>query len=120
MMKKLYFVAILLLLTVGLASAQSGSINGSFHPTKEIFSVYPNPTRNNFYVETQSANPEKSCIISVLNIIGQPIYTAKITGDESGYIKHQILLSSDTPKGIYFVKIDDEVNDYKIVRLKIE
>ncbi len=119
-MVKFYAAFLLFVLYQFSVLGQSTTGLGSFHNGKESYSVYPNPARNNFYVETQSTNPDKSCVISVLNIIGQPIYTTKITGDETGYIKHQILLSSDTPKGIYFVKIDDETTDYKIVRLKIE
>jgi hypothetical protein len=56
----------------------------------------------------------------VLNIIGQSIFSQTVSGEENGYIRCQVLLNSDTPKGLYFVKVDDEVNEYKIIRLKIE
>jgi hypothetical protein len=104
----------------GIVSAQSNAVIGNNSPSKEYYSVYPNPAHNHFYITYQSTNNERSCTVTVLNIIGQSIYTIKLVGDENGFIKHQVLLSSDTPKGIYFVKFDDEVSDYKIVRLKIE
>jgi hypothetical protein len=114
-----YIVFLLSLLSYSGFAQQTvqGNISGL---SKEPVSVYPNPARNNFYVETYSYNPNKTCNISVLNIIGQSIFSQTVSGEENGYIRCQVLLNSDTPKGLYFVKVDDEVNEYKIIRLKIE
>ncbi len=118
MVKYFYILIFLFAASISLQAQQSSNIAPVIH--KEQVSVYPNPARNNFYVEAFSNHPNKTCVISVLNIIGQPIYTQLVTGDENGYIRFQVLLNSDTPKGLYFVKVDDEVNEYKIIRVKIE
>ncbi len=116
-----YVYSLLLFLTfAGIAHAQQPMQGIVPSQGKGSVIVYPNPARNNFYVETYSSNPYKTSTISVLNILGQPIFKQQAFGEENGYIRFQVLLQGDTPKGLYFVKVDDEVSDYKIIRLKIE
>ncbi len=115
-----YFYILFLVFSVMFsADAQHSLINVPVID-KEQVNVYPNPATTNFYIEAYTTNTNRTCNISVLNIIGQAIYSHMVTGDENGYFRFQVLLNSDTPKGLYFVKVDDEVNEYKIIRLKIE
>jgi hypothetical protein len=65
------------------------------------FSVYPNPSSGKFLVKiTDLVN--SSAMLQIINITGQTVYEAKISGSETS------LELGGLPKGIYFVHLNNE------------
>ena len=61
--------------------------------------VYPNPSNGRIFVENTSAT-EKTATVSVLNTVGQIVYTNNF----SNLVKESIDLSNQ-PDGLYTVRI---------------
>ena len=77
------------------------------------FSIYPNPTSNNFTLELSREPQGSVTIVKIYNMMGTQILEKSL---ESGKI-HEFSLSNQTP-GVYLIKIvqNNEVGFGKIIR----
>jgi hypothetical protein len=74
--------------------------------TQELFKVYPNPNRGAFTI----SGPEKPALIEVIDMIGRTIWEQETSLPSN-------IVVTDTPKGMYFVKIvcDQRMSIHKIL-----
>ena len=69
---------------------------------RENISIYPNPNNGKFELEINNPNSFKNYILEIYNVQGKKIYQSTTTNTKS-----EIYLSNQ-PKGIYFIKCNDE------------
>lgn len=80
------------------------------------FKLYPNPATDKLNLEFDNASG-KALNLTVINSLGQSIYTDQIEGDQTdGMIKLDV---SDYAQGIYFVRLSDN-DKSQIVRVLVE
>lgn len=117
---RLFFLLKLFLLFSYLNSSGQDMNSNKVSPELTTVKVYPNPAGHNFYVDIYSGAPANAYKVSVVNILGQVIYRSTAVADTKGSTHHQVLLSSDTPKGLYFISIQGQMEDQYVMRLQIE
>ena len=100
--------------------AQSNSNNIYSINNIETVSTYPNPSHGSFQIVTKTIDPDFTIQLYIVNILGQAIYIQSLIADENGNIKQQIILDASVPKGMYFIRIEDDYTNHDIIRLKIE
>ena len=76
---------------------KSARINENMLSANEI-KIYPNPTKDNLTIETNSTKEQK---LEILNLIGQTVYTSVIT-------KKAVVKTSEFPVGVYFIKLSTD------------
>ena len=69
------------------------------------FIVYPNPTGGAFTVEI--SNPEKYKTISLVNHLGQEVYTSELDGKQKRFMVEK---QNEWSPGIYFIRLTGNVN----------
>ena len=84
--------------------------NSSFD--KSSIAIYPNPSNGYFILQTNEMNTAKS--ISIYTILGQKIYDAVISSNET------TIDISNQPKGVYLYKVIGEEGETKSGKLVIE
>jgi len=67
---------------------------------KDLFSIYPNPTKNSFTVKNMSENSKSS--MKIFNILGEIVFEEQLIG------KTEYIVDVKFSKGIYFVWISSE------------
>lgn len=70
--------------------------------------IYPNPARGNFYIEQESPNQK----IEIVNVMGQVLLRQTLTENLTE------IKTEDWSKGIYFVKVYDNTNEYNSDRYR--
>jgi len=82
---------------------------------KNEISLYPNPTKDSFYLNIDNAQ-SKSVEIAIFNLKGQSVYTGKETS--TAEIFNQNINITHLPSGIYLVKIkvDDKQYSKKLIK----
>lgn len=91
-------------------------------PALVSFNVYPNPISLNKKQFAINVNQDlRNVCISLYNIKGQKIYTQKGLNLKNGSNEINLKLNNQTGSGIYFLKLDDGLNDpvfNKIIMIK--
>jgi hypothetical protein len=74
------------------------------------FGIYPNPTDNVLFVETQQyiASLSQSTTYRITNVTGQTVLTGSLT------VENQRIDVSDLPKGMYFITIGDATRKFVV------
>jgi hypothetical protein len=88
--------------TLTFKNAPATSI-GELNPTKQVFSLYPNPASNTIHLSL--ANPAGTHTYAIYNQLGMLVQSAELNYDTQR--SHAINIES-LSSGIYFVKIDGE------------
>jgi hypothetical protein len=83
---------------------------------KNEISVYPNPTKNIFYISLPS--DFTGGIYTVYNIVGNCVVTKNITKNQEGF--NEKIDLTNNPNGIYFVKVQSKgINStFKVIKKK--
>ena len=111
-MKKIYFIILLLVFTLGTKAAMSDAVNGDGNI--KITRFYPNPA--NSYISFEFRNISEVCSIQIYNFLGKKVYAQTITGNK-------ITIPLDNLyRGLYIYQIKDvlgnteESGKFQIVR----
>ncbi len=75
-----------------------------------VLSIYPNPNSGNFKLNLLLKSDE-SCHLEVINIAGAKVWQEEII-PEAGILSKQIVLDQNLPKGIYFLKVKQNEEEY--------
>ena len=76
--------------------------------------TYPNPSNSDFYVQVKSANYEGEGTIKIIDVQGSIVRTIPIS-IEKGITIHPLENTNFAP-GIYYIQVENEVEQYQIVR----
>jgi hypothetical protein len=87
--------------TLTFKNAPATSI-GELNPTKQVFSLYPNPASNTIHLSL--ANPAGTHTYAIYNQLGMLLQSGELNYDKQR--SHAINIES-LANGIYFVKLDD-------------
>ncbi len=79
---------------------------------KSSFNVYPNPTSRIITITITTTTPRQEYVLKVNDTSGKTVYTENLKDVSNAFTK-QIDLSQ-FPKGIYFVKLQQQVSSAKI------
>jgi hypothetical protein len=90
------------------------SINcGDYFPQDEI-KTYPNPSNSDFYVQIKSANYEGDGVLKVIDVHGATIQLLPITIQKGVTI--QTIEKTHLAPGIYYISVENPLENYQIVR----
>ena len=81
--------------------------NGIDEPTA-LFALYPNPTHNVLFVETQNFASLQNQTYHITNLMGQTLMTGQITAE------NQQIDVSNLPEGTYFITIGDMTRKFVV------
>ncbi len=76
--------------------------------------TYPNPSNSDFYVQVKSANYEGEGTIKIIDVQGSIVRIIPIS-IEKGITIHPLENTNFAP-GIYYIQVENEVEQYQIVR----
>jgi alpha-tubulin suppressor-like RCC1 family protein len=68
--------------------------------TSNEFSIYPNPSTGNYFINTNAVNSNTEAIVEIHNLLGENIYSSSLSK-----LKNNAINISEKPSGIYFVTI---------------
>ncbi|MFH1514021.1 MAG: T9SS type A sorting domain-containing protein, partial [bacterium] len=94
-------------------SSETGIEENLMNDNSLAINIYPNPSTGKFIIEMENVKGQtEDGVIEIYNVLGEKIYFFNLTQQTSSKIDF-----SDSPKGIYFVKIYDgkEIFTGKIV-----
>jgi len=80
------------------------------------FKVYPNPANDFLNIEFESIG-RQNIDVSLINVIGQKIFTETVNGFTGNYVRH--ISTNDLNKGIYFVEVKSQ-NGSRQMKIVIE
>ena len=97
------------------SSPVTTGVGGTSSAKSASYSIYPNPTSDNFTVEQLRGKPEAGVEVLVFGMKGEQLLSETLMGEH----KH-LVRSSDLPVGLYFVKIvaGGNVETFKLVKIK--
>ncbi len=114
LMKKIYFIILLSVFTLGTKASVSGTVNGDGSGSIKITRFYPNPASS--FINFEFKNISEPCSIQIYNFLGKKVYTQVITGNK-------ITIPLDNLyRGLYIYQLKDafgnteESGKFQIVR----
>jgi hypothetical protein len=96
----------------GLAETSAGIQNN--YSTSNLFTIYPNPTANSFFI-SYSLKTESEMNIELYNLLGEKIDLIFSNKQVAGNYKFEINTSNLT-KGTYLIKVNTEILKFQVVK----